>query len=69
MKLRRTDAEGRTHTEIKICKDNQVYRTYWDAEDRLFKAIPNAVLLGRSHFTDDFGKVAAYYNRLAYTAG
>ena len=65
VKLRRTDAEGRTHTEIKICKDNQVYRTYWDAEDRLFKAIPNAVLLGRSHFTDDFGKVAAYYNRLA----
>lgn len=54
-----------SHTEVKICKDNQVYRTYWDAEDRLFKAIPNAVLLGRSHFTDDFGKVTAYYNRLA----
>lgn len=65
-KLRHTTAEGTTVTETKICRDNQVYRTYLDTNDQLFKAIPSAVLLGRSRFTDDYNQVAAYYNRLAH---
>ena len=47
-----------------ICRDNGFYKSYLDLRDNWFKAIPNAVIVGRSEATRDYDEIVTYFNKI-----
>jgi len=56
------DIDGTLLTFDTVCKDNGYYKTYLDQRDGLFRAIPEANILGKSKETSNFQEILAYFN-------
>lgn len=63
-KIEYPEKDGTLYEATVICRDNRFYKTFLDPADNWFKAIPNAVIVGKSEATADYNEIVRYYNKL-----
>ena len=62
VELNCTETDGSRVNCFFICKKERGYRTYYDMQDTLFKAIPNSTIISEEYETYDFRKALDYFN-------